>query len=116
MVGCEPRCGLVHLWRTGPRPDRWIRWTTTGCVAPLVLIAGTASYLHMHALVNWHGQQGWVADTPFSVDGMIVVASTTLLLPPRVSAVVPGSCRRRCWWRAVWRARPPTWRSPRDCS
>ena len=60
--------------------DRWIRWTTTGCVALLALIAGTVSYLHMHRLVALHGQPGWVAAlTPFSVDGMIVAASTTLL-------------------------------------
>lgn len=60
--------------------DRWIRWTTTGCVALLALIAGTVSYLHMHRLVELHGQPGWVAAlTPFSVDGMIVAASTTLL-------------------------------------
>jgi hypothetical protein len=35
--------------------DRWIGWTTTGCVALLALIAGTVSYLHMHALVALHG-------------------------------------------------------------
>ena len=59
--------------------DRWIRWTTIACVALLVLIAGTVSYLHMHTLVARHGQPGWVAAlTPFSVDGMIVAASTTL--------------------------------------
>jgi len=34
----------------------------------------------MHLLVELHGQPGWVAAiTPFSVDGMIVAASTTLL-------------------------------------
>ena len=64
--------------------DRWIRWTTTGCVAILALIAGTVSYLHMHALVELHGQPGWVAAlTPLSVDGMIVAASTTLLADSR---------------------------------
>src|SRR5215470_16184465 len=64
--------------------DRWIRWTTTGCVALLALIAGTVSYLHMHALVELHGQPGWVAAlTPLSVDGMIVAASTTLLADSR---------------------------------
>jgi hypothetical protein len=41
--------------------DRWIRWTTTGCVALLAPIAGTVSYLHMHTLVELHGQPGWVA-------------------------------------------------------
>ena len=62
------------------RADVWIRWTTTGCVALLALIAGTVSYLHMHDLVAMHGQPGWVAAlTPISVDGMIVAASTTLL-------------------------------------
>jgi hypothetical protein len=45
----------------------------------LALIAATVSYLHMHMLVELHGQPGWVAAlTPFSVDGMIVAASTTL--------------------------------------
>jgi hypothetical protein len=49
-------------------------------VALLAVIAGTVSYLHMHALVALHGQPGWVAAlTPLSVDGMIVAASTTLL-------------------------------------
>lgn len=64
--------------------DRWIRWTTIGCVALLALIAGTVSYLHMHLLVALHGQPGWVAAlTPLSVDGMIVAASTTLLADSR---------------------------------
>ena len=66
------------------RVDLWIRWTTTGCVALLALIAGTVSYLHMHTLVALHGQPGWVAAlTPLSVDGMIVAASTTLLAGSR---------------------------------
>jgi hypothetical protein len=53
-------------------------------VALLALIAGTVSYLHMHLLVELHGQPGWVATlTPLSVDGMIVAASTTLLADAR---------------------------------
>jgi hypothetical protein len=49
-------------------------------VTLLALIAATVSYLHMHMLVELHGQPGWVAAlTPLSVDGMIVAASTTLL-------------------------------------
>jgi len=64
--------------------DRWIKGTTTGCVALLALIAGTVSYLNMHMLVARHGQPGWVAAlTPLSVDGMIVAASTTLLADSR---------------------------------
>jgi hypothetical protein len=69
---------------TGPA-DQWIRRTTIGCVGLLALIAGTVSYLHMHMLVELHGQPGWVAAlTPLmSVDGMIVAASTTLLAESR---------------------------------
>src|SRR5712691_5299448 len=64
--------------------DCWIRWTTTGCVALLALIAGTVSYLHMHLLVEMHGQPRRVAALiPLSVDGMIVAASTTLLADSR---------------------------------
>lgn len=40
------------------RGDRWIRWTTTDCVALLALIAGTVPYLHLRALVALHGQPG----------------------------------------------------------
>ena len=66
------------------RVDRWIRRTTIGCVALLALIAGTVSYLHMHQLVELHGQPGWVAAlTPLSADGMMVTASTTLLADSR---------------------------------
>jgi hypothetical protein len=69
------------------RADRWIRWTTIGCVGLLALTAGTVSYLHMHALVALHGQPGWVAAlTPLSVDGMIVAASTTRLADSRSGA------------------------------
>jgi Protein of unknown function (DUF2637) len=64
--------------------DRWIRRTTIGCVGLLALIAGTGSYLHMHLLVELHGQAGWVAAlTPLSVDGMIVAASTSLVAESR---------------------------------
>jgi Protein of unknown function (DUF2637) len=77
------------------RADRWIRRTTRGCVGMLALIAGTVSYLHMHLLVELHGQPGWVAAlTPLSVDGMIVAASTTLLAESR-SGGRGARCRRR---------------------
>jgi hypothetical protein len=53
-------------------------------VGLLAAVAGTVSYLHMHVLVELHGQPGWVAAlTPLSVDGMIVAASTTLLAESR---------------------------------
>jgi Protein of unknown function (DUF2637) len=86
--------------------DRWTRWTMIDCVALLALIAGTVSYMHM--LVARHGQLGWVAAlTPFSVDGMIVAASTTLLADSRTGRR-GGCCRGRCWSHAAWRAWPPT--------
>ena len=74
--------------RTEARREReggsWIRRTTIGCGGMLALIAGTVSYLHMHLLVELHGQPGWVAALiPLSVDGMIVAASTTLLVDSR---------------------------------
>jgi len=69
------------------RVDQWIRRVTIGCVGVLALIAATVSYLHMHALVELHGQPGWVAAlTPLSVDGMIVAASTTLLAESRAGS------------------------------
>ena len=78
--GCFRTSGRVVT----ARADRWIRRTTIGCVGMLALIAGTVSYLHMHLLVELHGQPGWVAAlTPMSVDGMIVAASTTLLAESR---------------------------------
>jgi hypothetical protein len=57
----------------------------------LALIAGTVSYLHMHLLVEMHGQPGWVAAlTASSVDGMIVAASTTLLTELRSGRIAFG--------------------------
>jgi hypothetical protein len=61
-----------------PGRDPGIRWMTVGCVALLALIADTVSYLHMHLLVEPHGQPGWVAPlTPLSVEGR------SSLRPPR---------------------------------
>jgi hypothetical protein len=75
-------CTQIPVMSTGA--DRWINWTTTGCVALLALNAGTVFYLDMHTLVALHGQPGWVAAlTPLSVGGMIVAASTTLLADSR---------------------------------
>jgi hypothetical protein len=74
--------------------DRWIKWTTTGCVGLLALIAGTVSYLHMHMLVERHGQPGWVAAlTPLSVDGMISRYTPGLRLRRMISATASGLCR-----------------------
>jgi hypothetical protein len=40
------------------RADRRIRWTMTGCVGLMALIAGPASYLHTHLTVESRGQPG----------------------------------------------------------
>jgi hypothetical protein len=40
------------------RAGRRVRWTMTGCVALLALIACAVSYLHMYMLVAWRGQPG----------------------------------------------------------
>ena len=98
-----------------PAEDQWICRTTTGCVAVLGLIAGMVSYLHMHLLVELHGQPEWVAAlTPLSVDGMIVAASTMLLPDSRAgqhggmlpkALLVAGNAQivryLTHWWSAV---------------
>jgi Protein of unknown function (DUF2637) len=84
LRGRALRCLRFGRHAVNANADRWIRRTTTCCVALLAVIAGTVSYLHMHLLVELHGHHGWVAAlTPLSVDGMIVAASTTLLADSR---------------------------------
>jgi hypothetical protein len=74
LVGC---CWESSRDRAGRSVDQADDDRVRGVLA---VIAGTVSYLHMHLLVELHGQPGWVAAfTPLSVDGMIVAASTTLL-------------------------------------
>jgi Protein of unknown function (DUF2637) len=81
---CAGRCFRTSGPVMSGGTDRWIRWTTTGCVGLLALIAGTVSCLHMHTLVELNGQSGRVAArTPLSVDGMIAAALTTLLADSR---------------------------------
>ena len=46
--------GQLVLRAVTGQAGRWIRRTTTGCVALLALVAGTVSYLHMHRLVVLH--------------------------------------------------------------
>jgi Protein of unknown function (DUF2637) len=87
-TNCRRWCPIRQFsgWRHGMtgQADRLIRRTTIGCVGIFALIAGAVSYLHMHLLVELHGQSGRVAAlTPLSVDGMIVAASTTLLAESR---------------------------------
>ncbi len=54
-------------------------------------------YLHMHLLVELHGQPGWAAAlTPVSVDMMIVAASMTLLAESRAGGG-GGFLPWQCW-------------------
>ena len=102
MEACPPTSLLGHGITV--RTDRWIRRTTGGSAAVLAVVAGIVSYLHIHLLVELHGQPGWVAAlTPLSLDGMIVAASTTLLADSRSGSRVAvvavagcGKCREPC--------------------
>jgi len=61
-----------------------IRWTTTGAVGLLALIAGVVSFGHMHELAREAGERSLTAALiPFSVDGMIVASSMSLLVDSR---------------------------------
>lgn len=69
---------------TATPADRWIRRTTTGSVLLLAGIAAVVSYRHMHLLALEHGEPSWTAALiPFSVDGMIIASSMSLLLDSR---------------------------------
>lgn len=64
--------------------DRWIRSTTTVAVATLALIAGIVSFGHMHELALRAGEARLTAMLiPFSVDGMILASSMSLLVDSR---------------------------------
>lgn len=64
--------------------DRMIRLTTTGAVGLLALIAGVVSFGHMHELALEAGEEPLTAALiPFSVDGMIVASSMSLLVDSR---------------------------------
>jgi hypothetical protein len=61
----------------------WVRWTTTGAVLAVALVAAVASYEHMRALAETAGE-GWRAWLlPISVDGLAVAASMTMLVRRR---------------------------------
>jgi hypothetical protein len=89
------------------RADRWIRRTTIGCVGMLALIAGTVSCLHMHLLVELHGQPGWVAALTTlellqlcprgrRISGLPGPLGQTPLNGYRVQVFLPDAAMRRC--------------------
>lgn len=66
------------------RSDRRIRWTTSFTVALLALIAGVVSFGHVHELALAVGEDRFTAALiPFSVDGMILASSLSLLVDSR---------------------------------
>lgn len=66
------------------RNDRLIRWTTSLTVGLLALIAGVVSFGHMHELARTAGENQFTAALiPFSVDGMILASSLSLLVDSR---------------------------------
>lgn len=70
---------------TTARSLRWIRRTTAVSVALLAAIAAVVSYQHMHTLVLSHGETRWAAVLiPFSVDGMVVASSMSILMASRL--------------------------------
>src|SRR4051812_14350862 len=67
-----------------PPADRVIRSASTVSVIVLAGIAAVLSYKHMYQLVLRYGETSWTAALlPVSVDGMIVVASISLLVDSR---------------------------------
>lgn len=66
------------------RGDRITLWISTLSVIVLAGIAAVISYKHMYQLVLRYGETSWTAALlPISVDGMIVVASMSLLVDSR---------------------------------
>ncbi|XVQ07436.1 DUF2637 domain-containing protein [Spirillospora sp. CA-255316] len=67
-----------------PPADHVIRSASTVSVIVLAGIAAVISYKHMYQLVLRYGETSWTAALlPVSVDGMIVVASMSLLVDSR---------------------------------
>ncbi|MFF4989777.1 DUF2637 domain-containing protein [Streptosporangium saharense] len=66
------------------RAVRRIQRTTIACVALLAVIAAVVSFRHMHELCLRHGEDHLAAVLiPVAVDGIIVVASMSILLANR---------------------------------
>ncbi|MFI7536707.1 DUF2637 domain-containing protein [Streptosporangium sp. NPDC049376] len=66
------------------RAVRRIQRTTIACVALLAVIAAVVSFRHMHELCLRHGEDRLAAVLiPLTVDGIIVVASMSILLANR---------------------------------
>ncbi|WP_154676825.1 DUF2637 domain-containing protein [Parafrankia discariae] len=77
--------------RATGRAERAIRITTVVAVATVAAVAGFVSYRHMRGVALQYGEDAMTAAVlPFSVDGLIVAASMTMLADRRAG-------RRRSW-------------------
>jgi hypothetical protein len=74
--------------------DRLIRITTAAAVATVAAVAAVISYRHAYELVSTHGETGETARlVPFTVDGLILAASTLILDANRRHRPVPRLAR-----------------------
>jgi len=79
----DPAAVEVPVVEASDAAQGWVRWTTTGAVLAVALVAAVASYEHMRALAETAGE-GWRAWLlPISVDGLAVAASMTMLVRRR---------------------------------
>jgi Protein of unknown function (DUF2637) len=62
---------------------RWVQHTTTGAVVLVALVAAVGSYEHMRSLAESVGEDWRAWLLPFSVDGLAVAASMTMLVRRR---------------------------------
>lgn len=61
-------------------PDRAIRYSTSGAVSVVALVAAFVSYRHALQVVRAHGETGALALAyPLTIDGLIYCASMVLL-------------------------------------
>jgi len=60
--------------------DRMVRWAAVAAVMAVAAVAAWVSYRHCVAVVESHGETGWVGRVyPATIDGLIVAASMVLL-------------------------------------
>ena len=74
--------------------DQLIRITTALAVATVAAVAAVISYRHAYELVSTHGESGLTARlVPFTVDGLILAASTLILDASRRNQPAPPLAR-----------------------
>lgn len=75
-------------------PGRAVRWSTTGVVVGVAVVAAIVSYRHALSVVRAHGEDGPTAYLlPLTVDGLIYAASMVMLTAARQRVSVPPLAR-----------------------